>query len=109
MSILASHLRAILFSNLRNDMDGVLKRKAAALFNSIDSDLDITSYSLDADPPGISSSTQEALEDLEEYLKTFEKISEDTEDDEFPIDTAQEANDDLIDEVVPNNLAQGGP
>lgn len=76
MSILATHLRPLIVSNLREDMNPRIKKAMMELFNSIDQDLDEHGYSPDADTT--SSVTDEAIERLEAILQSFD-IPEETE------------------------------
>ncbi len=53
-------------------MNPRIRNAMLEVFNHIDSDLDIVGYTLDADPPTVSSTTQEAVEKLEHILKSFD-------------------------------------
>jgi hypothetical protein len=97
MSLLATHLRSILFSNLRPDMSSVQRKAAWNLFNSIDSDLDIAGYTNNE-----SSTTQEAVERFESVLKHGEENMIEDEDDfddivDEPEDSPEPARTNIID------------
>lgn len=74
MSILVDKLRAVLFSNLREDMPKTIREGAWELFNSIDQDLDVAGYTGNE-----SSSTQEVAEKFDNILRSLDS----TEDFEF--------------------------
>lgn len=69
MSLLATHLRPLIVSNLKEDMNPRIKRAMMEVFNAIDQDLNMHGYSLEGDTA--SSQTEEAVEKLEKLLQSF--------------------------------------
>ena len=69
MSLLASHLRPLIVSNLREDLNPRIKQAMMELFNAIDQDLDVNNYSIDTDTT--SSAVDLAVEKLETVLQAF--------------------------------------
>jgi hypothetical protein len=87
MSLLATKLRGVLFSNLRPDMPQALRNAAWNLFDAIDTDLDIAEYT-----DNESSTTQEAVEKFDLVLQRGDHIQDDDD---------IEYDDDIEDEDTP--------
>lgn len=68
MSVLASKLRGLIASNLRNDMNPRIKRAMVDLFNAIDADLDDQNY----DESAQSEEVDDAIEKLDRILASFD-------------------------------------
>jgi len=62
MSVLTDKLRAVIFSNLRNEVPRSIRTAAWDLFTAIDSDLDVAGYIP-------SSTTDESIEKFDEVLR----------------------------------------
>lgn len=74
MSVLNTHLRPLIVSNLREDMNPRIKKVMMKLFNAVDSDLDLHSYNIETGT--VTEETEEAIEELEKVLASFNTLDE---------------------------------
>jgi len=74
MSILATHLRPLIVTNLKEDMNPRIKKVMMDLFNAIDGDLDLHGYNLENGT--LTETTEQALEDYDRVMKSFDTVNE---------------------------------
>lgn len=84
MSVLSTHIRGVIFSNLRKDMDPALQNGLFDLISALDEDLNIAEYSP-------SSTTDEVIERFEALLKGTHRLPDLEEDDALVVTEVESA------------------